>query len=222
MNYALAKNREKWIRHPAMGDPSFDTFEKIDTVHRSESPYEWAVNGSLFTDFDGKKYLFAGLYGKCYRNVPGTYSHFEIYCQNEDGWKNLGPGLTPHYTFDGVTVPSCACPDSVMFFDKKRKKYLLTYDWGTENETWDNAYDTSGTTADSGAAVAWADSPVGPFERVKRPVFRNKELHGNYGRFLRFYATTVIPRENDYLALILCDSAHNFTWGLAASFFGKS
>lgn len=221
MNYALAQNRDKWLRHPAMGDPSFDTFERTETVHRSDPPYEWAVNGSLFKDKDGRKYLYAGLYGLGYQSSPGTYNHFEIYRQSESGWENLGPGLDKHYMFEGEEAPSSACPDAVVFYDKKRGRYLLTYDWGTENESWDNAYDSSGTTADSGAAVAWGDTPAGPFERIAKPVFRNKDLHGKYGRFLRFYATTVIPRENDYLALILCDSAQNFAWGLAASIASK-
>ncbi len=216
-DYALKENREKWLRHPAMGDPSFDTFKRTGTVHRSEPPYEWAVNGSLFRDGDGKEYLYAGLYGSGYISAPGTYSHFETYRHDVGGWVNLGPGLEKHYYFENTPVPSSGCPDAVMFYDEGRGKYLLTYDWGTENEDWDNAYDSSGTTADSGAAIAWADSPAGPFERLSKPVFRNKDLHGRYGRFLRFYATTVIPRKNDYLALILCDSAQNFAWGLAAA-----
>ena len=200
-----------------MGDPSFDTFRRTGTVHRSKEPYEWAVNGSLFAGRDGARYLYAGLYGKGYVCRPGDYSHFEIYRQTGSGWENLGPGLEPHYYFEDTPVPSSGCPDAVVFFDVKRGKYLLTYDWGTENTTWDNAYDSSGTTADAGAAVAWGDTPAGPFVRVPKPVFRNKDLHGRYGRFLRFYATTVIPRGNDYLALILCDSAQNYAWGLAAA-----
>ena len=47
-----------------MGDPSFDTFEKLgETVHVSDAEYPWAVNGSLFRDpKDGAWYLFPGLY----------------------------------------------------------------------------------------------------------------------------------------------------------------
>ena len=50
-DYAKALRQQAWLRHPSLGDPSFDAFEKIgDTVHRSRPPYEWAVNGSLFRD----------------------------------------------------------------------------------------------------------------------------------------------------------------------------
>lgn len=52
-DYAKTEHMEKWLRHPVLGDPSFDTFERIGIVHRSEPPYEWAVNGSIFRDFDG-------------------------------------------------------------------------------------------------------------------------------------------------------------------------
>ena len=220
MDYAKAARRDAWLRHPAMGDPSFDTFEKVgDTVHRSDYPYEWAVNGSLFVDRDGAWYLYAGLYPDRYMDRAGCFSHFEIYKSVDKGagWTWLGPGLEKEFFFEGLNVPSTGCPDAVLFYDPKRGKYLLTYDWSTDNSTWAIAHDYAGTTADAGAAVAWADSPAGPFTRVPRPVFRNTELHGRYGRFDRFYATTVIPRKNDYLALILCDSGPNFAWGLAGA-----
>lgn len=68
----------------------------------------------------------------------------------------------------------------------------------------------------SGAALAWAESPAGPFHRLERPIFSNRELEGLLGRYCRMYATTVIPRERDYLALVLCDSHQYFAWALAA------
>ena len=220
MDYAKVSLRDQWLRHPALGDPSFDTFEKVGpTVHRSEYPYEWTVNGSLFIDFDGTWYLYAGLYPLGYMDRPGCYSHFEIYKSADKGqtWTWLGPGLHDSFVFEGVSSPSTGCPDAVLYYDARRKKYLLTYDWGTDNATWFIAHNYVGTGADAGAAVAWADSPAGPFERVARPVFLNSQLHGRYGRFDRFYATTVIPRKNDYLALMLCDSGPSFAWGLAGA-----
>jgi len=221
IDYAKVSSLEKWLRHPSMGDPSFDTFEKIgDTVHVSQFPYEWAVNGSLFIDFDGTWYLYAGLYGYgYYPSIEGGRSHFEIYRSRDEGktWENLGRGLQPGFRFEGFQDTSSGCPDAVVMYDRKRKKYLLSYDWSTDNHTWALAHDSNGSTADSGAAVAWGDTPAGPFERVSVPVFTNKKLHGKYGRFDRFYGTTVIPRENDYLALILCDTGPNFAWGLAAA-----
>ena len=220
IDYAKVSHMEKWLRHPAMGDPSFDTFEKVGpTVHVSHYPYEWAVNGSLFVDDDDTWYLYAGLYAYGYLGRDGTSSHFEIYRSKDQGrsWECLGPGLEKRFMFDGAEAPSSSCPDAVLYYDPKMKKYLLTYDWSTDNGSWEVAHHYAGSHADAGAALAWADSPAGPFTRFKTPVFRNTRLQGHFGRFDRFYATTVIPRKNDYLALILCDSGPNFAWGLAAA-----
>ncbi|MBO4298482.1 MAG: hypothetical protein J5998_06760, partial [Clostridia bacterium] len=220
MDYAKMANMERWLRHPAMGDPSFDTFRKIGaTVHKSDYPYEWAVNGSLFIDRDGVWYLYAGLYPDRYMDRPNCVSHFELYRSADKGqtWEWLGRRLDDKYMFDGVAEPSSSCPDVVLFYDERRGKYLLTYDWGTDNSTWEVAHNYAASDADAGAAVAWADSPAGPFQRIPQTVFRNSRLHGKYGRFDRFYATTVIPRKSDYLALILCDTGPNYAWGLAGS-----
>ena len=220
MDYAKMANMSRWLRHPAMGDPSFDTFRKIGaTVHRSDYPYEWAVNGSLFIDSDNTWYLYAGLYPDKYLHRPNCTSHFEVYRSPDGGqsWEWLGEKLDAKYLFDGVKNPSSSCPDVVLFYDEKRGKYLLTYDWSTDNSSWEVAHNYAASDADAGAAVAWADSPAGPFRRIPQTVFRNSLLQGKYGRFDRFYATTVIPRKNDYLALILCDTGPNYAWGLAGS-----
>ncbi|GEM_PF-3031227 len=47
-DYAKTENRNCWLRHPTLGDPSFDTFERISVIHTSSPPYEWGVNGSIF------------------------------------------------------------------------------------------------------------------------------------------------------------------------------
>lgn len=61
INYAKVDHMNAWLRHPVPGDPSFDTFERLgDAVHVSKPPYEWAVNGSVFCDFDGTWYYYAG------------------------------------------------------------------------------------------------------------------------------------------------------------------
>lgn len=218
-DYAKFANAERWLRHPAMGDPSFDTFEKTgDTVHISKPPYEWTVNGSLYEDTDGAWYLYAGLYPWGYAHKDGASSHAEIYRSTDKGatWENIGDALKLGFTFEGWKLPQCSCPDVVLHFDPHTGKYLLSFDGGTEGNNWENAF-SGDKISDSGAGVALGDSPAGPFTPVKKAVISNNALRGKYGRFIRFYATTVIPRKNDYLALTLCDSNDNFAWGLAGS-----
>lgn len=220
-DYAKHVNSDKWLRHPAMGDPSFDTFEKKgDTVHVSKAPYEWAVNGSLYEDTDGTWYLYAGLYGWGY--AGDAPSHAEIYRSTDKGatWENIGDALKLGFVFEGWPGPQCSCPDVVLHFDPHTGKYLLAFDGSSEGSNWENAY-VGADMVDSGAGVALGDSPAGPFTPVKKAVVSNNELRGKYGRFIRFYATTVIPRKNDYLALVLCDSGENYAWGLAGATAGS-
>ncbi|MDR1723640.1 MAG: hypothetical protein LBR84_06860 [Tannerella sp.] len=216
-DYAKAENRGCWLRHPVYGDPSFDAFEKLgDTVHRSAPPYEWAVNGSVFRDFDGVWYLYAGLYGEGYISKEGFRSDFVIYRSKDRGatWEYLGPGFPKGFKFDGHEVAADGHPDVVLFYDKKLKKYLLTYDGSTNNFSWAVAH-TGAENMDSGAALALADSPAGPFTRLKQMFVSNAKYRGLLGRFTRMYFTTVIPRENDYVAFILCDSGDYYSWSLA-------
>lgn len=98
MDYAKLEKREAWLRHPVLGDPSFDAFEKVgETVHVSQAPYEWAVNGSIFRDpKTGFWYYYAGLYPYGYVSPPGKpelLSHFIIYRSMDKGesWECLGP-----------------------------------------------------------------------------------------------------------------------------------
>lgn len=219
LDFARMEHRDAWLRHPVLGDASFDTFEKLgETVHRSAPPFAWAVNGSIYRDFDGVWYCYAGLYAFGYAAVSEeTLSHFIIYRSRDEGksWELLGPGFARGFTFEGHVAPSDCHPDVVLCYDERRKKYLLTYDWGTNNLIGADAFHTRGTAADSGAALAWADSPAGPFERLPRPFCSNNEQAGRLGRFRRMYASTVLPRAEDYLALVLCDSADHYAWALA-------
>ncbi len=215
-NYAKAENVGLWSHHPVMGDVSFDAFEKVgDTVHISTPPYEWAVNGSLYCDKNNDWYLYAGLYPWGYGTAENGYSHFRVYRSQNEGksWELLPEKLSPNHFFEGAAYPSNSCPDAVLFWDEKRGEYLLTYDWSTVNFTWEKAH-SSDDPADSGAALAFTDSPAGPFTRNSRPVYRTSALRGKFGKFDRFYATTVIPRKDDYLALVLCDSGPHYAWGL--------
>ena len=33
MDYAKMERREAWLRHPVLGDPSFDAFEKLGDIN---------------------------------------------------------------------------------------------------------------------------------------------------------------------------------------------
>ena len=220
MDYAKKENRQALLRHPVLGDPSFDTFEKLgDTVHRSQPPMSWAVNGSLFRDFDGSWYYYAGLYSYGYVRKEGEpYSHFLIYRSRDKGrsWECLGDPFDRGFVFEGHSAPSDSHPDAVLSYYPKTRRYLLAYDYGNNNDSWDLVYRKGSQLPHSGAALAWAEHPAGPFHRLERPIFSNRELEGLLGRYCRMYATTVIPRERDYLALVLCDSNQYFAWALAA------
>ncbi len=215
-DYAKTAHMNAWLRHPVLGDPSFDTFERLgETVHSSEPPFEWAVNGSLFCDFDGTWYYYAGLYGWGY--LGSDPCRFKIYRSKDKGasWEDLGWGMDTDFTFDGDDVPSSSCPDVFLVWDEKAKKYLLTYDTLTNDWTWEKAHSPYGHNADSGAAIAWADSPAGPFERVPQRFLSNRTAYGSLGRWGRIYASCVVPRKNDYIAFCLVDSNRHFAWALS-------
>lgn len=217
-DYAKKEHYLSWLRHPVLGDPSFDTFEKLgETVHKSQPPYEWAVNGSLFRDpKDGACYLFAGLYAHGYAVREEARSRFFIYrsLDNCQHFEPLGFGFEKGFQFQGHPTPTASYPDAVMAYDRRLDKYLLAYDWSDEGFSWETAHQQA--RIDSGSALAWAESPSGPFHRYDTPIFSCIKSFGRLGKFDRGYATTVIPRERDYLALVLLDSGRHFAWALAA------
>ncbi len=218
IDYAKMDNRDFWLRHPTLGDPSFDTFEKIgDTIHKSETPYEWGVNGSLFVDpKTGNFYLYAGIYPFGYAKSETNPCRFLIYKSADEGktWEHLGYGFELGFKFDGHDFPSDSCPDVVLTYDEAEDTYWLCYDWCDNNFTWEDAHKSDSCSFDSGAALAWANSPEGPFTRLKKPFFSNKEQFGKFGLFSRGYASTLLKRKNDWIAFTLLDSGKYFSWGL--------
>ncbi|MBP1995752.1 hypothetical protein [Paenibacillus eucommiae] len=219
MDYAQKRWMNAWLRHPVLGDPSFDSFERVgECVHRSEKPYEWAVNGSLFRDpKDGGWYYYAGLYPYGYKLIEEFSAHCIVYKSADEGvnWECLGPVFEKGFAFDHHDVASDIVPDAVVTYDEQSDTYWMAYDWCTNNSDWSNAFNPLGTGADSGAALAWAKTPAGPFTRLPAPHISNVELAGDMGRFKRIYASTLLKRKNDWITLALCDSSEYFSWGLA-------
>lgn len=218
INYASTAHKNAWLRHPVLGDPSFDTFERLcDAVHLSAPPYEWAVNGSLFCDFDGTWYYYAGLYPYGYASCET--SRFRTYRSFDQGetWQDLGWGFSEEaFTFEGDLVASDMCPDVFVTFDPHTGKYLLTYDTATNNFTWEDSHDPAGNQIQGGVAVALADSPAGPWTRLPRRILDIRSNFGTCGRYGRWYASCVVPRKNDYIAFCLADSHQHFSWALTA------
>ena len=225
-DFAKTENMNTWLRHPVLGDPSFDTFEKLgDTVHQSEPPYEWAVNGSLFCDpKDGAWYLFAGLYPWGYataeRDGKKVHADFKIYKSTDEGksWldlsKTLGRPFPYGHLFEGYDVPADRHPDVVMEYDPETKLYWLAYDWGTILGSWETAHHPPNQNGGGGAALAYATNPAGPFTRLTKPIFTNFKISRKLGRFSRAYFTAVFKRKSDWIALTLCDTADYYSWGL--------
>lgn len=223
-DYAKMENAAAWLRHPILGDPSFDTFEKVgDTLHTSQPPYEWAVNASLFRDpVSGWWYCFPGIYHFGYAYDEKAPSDFLIYRSRNEGqsWEYVAKGSEVGFEFfSGHPTLFDSHPDVVMFYEEETGRYWLAYDGSTSTQSWELAHTKipADSPRDSGSALAWAKSPEGPFHRLDAPVFSNKRSFGRMGRFDRGYATTVMKRERDWIAFILFDSHRNFSWALGCA-----
>lgn len=218
MNYALKEQADCWLRHPVLGDPSFDSFIHRDTpVVTSEPPYEWTVNGSLFRDPEtGKWLLQAGRYHDGYAAGDGP-SYCDLFLSEDDGktFKAIGPALPPGSPFAGIEHIATSFPDTVVEYDPVSGKYYMAYDTSDPDFTWEKAHDPD-STVDGGGAVAVADRVEGPYSRLPGLSASRIRARGKTGRFDRLYATTLLRREQDWLLMVLCDSGEHFAWGYAA------
>ena len=165
IDYALAAQREEWVRHPVLGDPSCDSFERLGKPVVSGRPgLEWPVNGSLAVDpKDGAWYLFAGLYPKDYGLLPPpNHLQCEVYRSSDQGatWETLGaPWPDPEFHLEGVQAEVTHAPDMAACFADGR--WHLVYDWLSADSTWAtvNAPPPTGSGADGGVGYASAPSP---------------------------------------------------------------
>ena len=87
VDFAQQAQMDAWLRHPVLGEPSFDAFERTagNPVVRGAAPYEWPVNGSLFRDpVSGNWYLYVGHYCEGYKIVPEARSMCTV-SRSKDG-----------------------------------------------------------------------------------------------------------------------------------------
>lgn len=202
VDYAESRYVDGWLRHPVLGDPSFDAFERVagNPLHTGAPPYGWPVNGFFFPDpISGNWYLYIGDYATGYVGPPP--SRCILYRSKDRGrtWENLGVvlhGDAQMFDRDGAT------PDvSVVFADGR---YHMVYDWGTLNFN-----------REGGLAYAWAEKPEGPWHRDAQPITRNSTLDPLLGKYQRTYAATLLRRQHDWLVLAMMDSAPH-SWALFA------
>jgi hypothetical protein len=202
IDYAESRYVDLWLRHPVYGDPSFDSFERVqgNPIHVGAPPFGWPVNGFLFPDpVSSNWYIYVGDYATGYVGPPP--SRCILYRSKNRGhtWENLGPvlqGDAQMFDKKGHT------PDvSVVFADGR---YHMLYDWGEPNFN-----------EEGGLAYAWADKPEGPWHRDAQPITRNSTLTSLLGKYHRTYAGTLVRRKNDWMILAMMDSAP-YSWALFA------
>lgn len=219
VDFAQMRHMESWLRHPVLGDPSFDNFQKIyDTVHRSQPPFEWAVNGSIFSDpKTGVWYYYVACYPRGYWEPSENLSHFLIYRSKDKGqtWENLGRGFPDlSCPFVGMEDVHMCAPDAVVFYDAESDKYWLTYDWGAGKLSGQGDSFSVELLPDAGVALAWAERPEGPFHKLDTWVHNNRFGTSRIGRFNRGYSSSTFKRKNDWICFIMQDSGPCFGWGL--------
>lgn len=219
IDFAQMRNMEAWLRHPVLGDPSFDNFQKLsDTVHRSQPPFDWAVNGSIFSDpKTGFWYYYVACYPRHYWEPTENLSHFIIYRSQDKGqtWENLGRGFPDlSCPFRGMENASMCAPDAVVFYDAASDKYWLTYDWGAGKLSGTGESFSVEFLPDAGVALAWAEKPEGPFHKLDTWIHNNKFTSSSIGRFNRGYSSSTFKRKNDWICFIMQDSGPYYGWGL--------
>jgi hypothetical protein len=224
VDYAQAAQREDWLRHPTLGDPSCDSFERIGGSVLSGTPgLEWPVNGSLAVDpVDGAWYLYAGRYPKGYDFLPPPH-HMQcgIFRSRDRGtsWESLGPPWPDSsFHFAGVKPEVTHAPDVTVCFADGR--WHMAFDWCSADSTWPIIWapPPAGSDHDSGVGYAWAESPAGPWQRSDTPLWMNSRLRGTplLGRYRRLYASTLLRRKHDWLLLAIVDSSPERSRALVA------
>ena len=202
IDYAESRYVDVWLRHPVLGDPSFDAFERVpgNPIHTGDLPYGWPVNGFFFPDpVSGNCYLYIGDYATGYVGPPPSRCILYRSKDRGDAWENLGVVL--HGDAQMFDKDGCTPDVSVVYADGR---YHMVYDWGTLNYN-----------KDGGLAYAWADKPEGPWHRDAQAITRNSTLTPLLNKYQRTYAATLLRRRQDWLILAMMDSAPH-SWALFA------
>lgn len=204
---AQAKFRERWLHHPIVGDPSWDTFQREpgNPIYVGKAPFVWPVNGFLFRDPPSNRwYVYVALCPRGYWPPPAAKCSL-MREKKEGGWEDLGDVLAGDPTkWDGDGKAPGAIPDVSVVFDGGR--YHMLYDWCDPKNN------------HGGLAYAWADKPEGPFHRADKPISDEVGQKPLLGRYVRTYAGTLVKRKNDWLALFMMSTHGNAggTWAMAA------
>jgi hypothetical protein len=223
IDFALGQQADAWLRHDALGDPSFDSFERRpgNPIVRGKPPFTWPVNGFLFEDpKSGDWYAYIANYLTGYDVGPGRpTTHCRVHRSKDRGktWEEIGPIFNdPKFHFQGDTHTANGAPDVTVAFADNR--YHLAYDWCSDNLTWAQMLDPP-KGLDNGCAYAWSERPEGPFHRAANPILRTTDMARRFDpakKYRRAYGTGIIHRKNDWLVLVLADSNDYFSWGLMA------
>lgn len=221
-DFALQSQSQAWLRHPVLGDPSFDNFKRYgkNPVQRGTPPFNWPVNGYYFEDpISGNEYLFAGQYRTGYamgsdKNGLDLDKGCIVYISGDKGntWNYLGPAFSNDTVkLEGQTGAVSYAPDvSVVFFEGK---YYMGLDYVTSGFSWDIKNIRNG-----GLAVAVSNKPEGPYKILSKPAITNGYFYDDpwLGKFNRCYAGTLLRLKDKWIYLFDLDSGPWFSWGLVA------
>ena len=212
MDLAQQTHRLMWSIHSAVGEASFDNFERIrgNPIYTGAPPYEWPVNGFLFQDPNtGSLNVYVGLYPRGYTRPGFSNKCLLLQAATHFGpWQNKGVVMQGSpTTFDGNGKDPGNTPDSTIVYD--RQGYHMIYDWSGPNRT-----------RDQGLGYAHADRPEGPFKRDARPLVSSSKLPLMEGIFGSVYGGTLFKRDHDWLILAATSTGGKEhvnaggTWGL--------
>jgi len=189
LDLADPANRDRWLSHPVIGEPSFDTFERDpgNPLWTGQPPYEWPVNGFLFRDpRSGRIYCYVSLYPRGYWPAGPAKAFRSV----DDGrtWEDLGLVLTGDKdSFDGDGAEAGATLDPTVVADDDG--YHMIYGWATPDNS------------DGGLAYAHSPTPEGPFVRDPQPIHAESRQPILAPGYKRVYAGTLVKRAHDWLVV---------------------